>query len=37
MYHPWNKTTIPNPMAPNFMDKYSWDAEPRLVWKDGTM
>lgn len=35
MYHPWNKTTIPNPQAMNFMDKYSWDAEPRLVWKDG--
>lgn len=37
MYHPWNKTTIPNPTAANFLDKYSWDAEPRLVWKDGTM
>ncbi|QIW24044.1 cytochrome B [Sulfolobus sp. S-194] len=37
MYHLWNKTTIPNPVAPNFMEKYSWDAEPRLVWKDGTM
>jgi len=37
MYHLWNKTTIPNPQAPNFMEKYSWDAEPRLIWKDGTM
>ncbi|NON63520.1 nickel-dependent hydrogenase large subunit [Acidianus sp. RZ1] len=37
MYHPWNKTTIPNPQGQNFMDKYSWDAEPRLVWKDGTI
>jgi len=37
MYHLWNKTTIPNPQAPNFMEKYSWDAEPRLIWKDGTI
>jgi hydrogenase large subunit len=36
-YHPWNKTTMPNPQAINFTEKYSWDAEPRLMLKDGTI
>ena len=34
-YHPWNKTTMPKPQAINFAEKYSWDAEPRIVLKDG--
>lgn len=36
-YHPWNKTTMPKPQAINFTEKYSWDAEPRLMLKDGTI
>ncbi len=34
-YHPWNKTTLPKPGALNIFEKYSWDAEPRLMLKNG--
>ncbi|AFA38944.1 Ni,Fe-hydrogenase I large subunit [Pyrobaculum oguniense TE7] len=34
-YHMWNRTTIPKPGAINFAEKYTWDAEPRLLLKDG--
>jgi hydrogenase large subunit len=34
-YHPWNKTTIPKPSAPNWASKYNWAAHVRFVWKDG--
>jgi hydrogenase large subunit len=34
-YHMWNRTTLPKPGAINFAAKYSWDAEPRVVLKDG--
>jgi hydrogenase large subunit len=35
-YHPWNKTTIPKPGAVDFAGKYSWDAEPRLLFLSGS-
>jgi len=28
-YHPWNKTTIPRPVATSFKEKYTWDTAPR--------
>ncbi len=34
-YHPWNKTTIPNPVAQNWKEKYTWTGTVRYVWKDG--
>ena len=34
-YHPWNKVTIPKPMAIDWNDKYTWGAHVRIVWKDG--
>lgn len=36
-YHPWNKTTIPELRKRDFDGKYSWAANVRLVWKDGTI
>jgi hydrogenase large subunit len=37
VHHPWNKTTIPSPQPRDFSKKYSWVADVRLVWKDGTI
>ncbi len=34
-YHPWNKTTIPNPVAQDWASKYTWTGTVRIVWKDG--
>ncbi len=32
-YHPWNKTTIPNPQAQDWQSKYTWTGTVRFVWK----
>ncbi len=32
-YHPWNKTTIPNPLAQDWRSKYTWTGTVRFVWK----
>ncbi len=34
-YHPWNKTTIPNPVAQDWASKYTWAGTVRYVKRNG--